>query len=40
MAEIRQELLDELLADYEGREGLVGPDGLLKELFEGVRLSV
>jgi len=33
MADIRQELLDELLADYEGREDLVGPDGLLKELF-------
>ncbi len=33
MAEIRQELLDELLADYESREDLVGPDGLLKELF-------
>jgi putative transposase len=33
MAEIRQELLDELLADYEGREDLTGPDGLLKELF-------
>lgn len=33
MAEIRQELLDELLADYESREDLTGPDGLLKELF-------
>lgn len=33
MAEIRQELLDELLADYESREDIVGPDGLLKELF-------
>jgi len=33
MAEIRQELLDELLADYESREDLVGPEGLLKELF-------
>ena len=33
MAEIRQELLDELLADYKGREDLVGPDGLIKELF-------
>ncbi len=30
MAEIRQELLDELLADYESREDLVGPDGLIK----------
>jgi putative transposase len=34
MAEIRQELLDELLADYKGREDLVGPDGLIKELFK------
>ena len=33
MAEIRQELLDELLADYEGREDLVGPDGLIKQLI-------
>ena len=33
MAEIRQELLDELLADYESREDLVGPDGLIKQLF-------
>ena len=33
MAEIRQELLDELLADYENREDLVGPDGLIKQLF-------
>ena len=33
MAEIRQELLDELLADYEHPEDLTGPDGLLKELF-------
>jgi putative transposase len=33
MAEIRQELLDELLADYENREDLTGPDGLLKQLF-------
>ncbi len=33
MAEIRQELLDELLADYECPEDLTGPDGLLKELF-------
>lgn len=34
MAEIRQELLDELLADYKGREDLVGSDGLIKELFK------
>ncbi len=34
MAEIRQELLDELLADYEEREDLVGPDGLIKQLFK------
>jgi putative transposase len=33
MAEIRQELLDELLADYENPEDLTGPDGLLKQLF-------
>ena len=33
MGEIPQELLDELLADYERPEDLVGPDGLLKELF-------
>lgn len=33
MAEIRQELLDELLADYESREDLVGPDGLIKQLI-------
>ena len=33
MAEIRQELLDELLADYQSREDLVGPDGLIKELI-------
>lgn len=33
MGEIRQELLDELLAGYESREDLVGPDGLLRELF-------
>ena len=32
-AEIRQELLDELLADYERPEDLTGPDGLLKHLF-------
>ncbi len=31
--EIRQELLDELLADYERPEDLTGPDGLLKHLF-------
>ena len=30
--EIRQELLEELLADYEGPEDLTGPNGLLKEL--------
>jgi len=34
MHEIRQELLDELLADYERPEDLTGPDGLLKELFK------
>ena len=33
MAEIRQELLDELLADYAGPEDLTGPDGLLRDLF-------
>jgi putative transposase len=33
MAEIRQELLDELLAEYERPEDLTGPDGLLKDLF-------
>ena len=33
MTEIRQELLDELLADYETPGDLTGPDGLLKELF-------
>jgi putative transposase len=33
MAEIRQELLDELLADYRDRDDLVGPDGLIKELI-------
>jgi putative transposase len=31
--EIRQELLDELLADYQSPEDLTGPDGLLKDLF-------
>jgi len=31
--DISQELLDELLADYEKPEDLVGPDGLLKQLF-------
>lgn len=31
--EIRQELLDELLSDYETPEDLTGPDGLLKHLF-------
>jgi hypothetical protein len=30
MAEIRQELLDELLADYQNPQDLTGPDGLLK----------
>ena len=29
MAEIRQELLDELLADYDTPEDLVGPDPCL-----------
>jgi putative transposase len=33
MAEIRQELLEELLADYKDRQDLVGPDGLIKHLF-------
>jgi putative transposase len=33
MAEIRQELLDELLADYQDREDLVGPDGLIRQLI-------
>ena len=33
MREIPQELLDELLQDYESPEDLVGPEGLLKELF-------
>ena len=33
MAEIRQELLDELLAEYTTPEDLTGPDGLLKNLF-------
>lgn len=33
MTEIRQEVIDELLAGYESRDDLVGPDGLLKELF-------
>lgn len=33
MTQIRQELLDELLADYENPEDLTGPDGLLKTLF-------
>ena len=31
--EIRQELLDELLAEYQSPEDLTGPDGLLKTLF-------
>jgi putative transposase len=31
--EIRQELLDELLADYQSPEDLTGSDGLLKTLF-------
>jgi putative transposase len=34
MAEIRQELLNELLAGYDKPEDLVGPDGLLKDLFK------
>ena len=34
MAEIRSELLEELLADYEKPEDLIGPDGLLKDLFK------
>jgi putative transposase len=34
MAEIRQELLEELLADYDKPEDLTGPDGLLRELFK------
>ncbi len=29
MGEIRQELLDELLAGYESPEDLTGPDGLI-----------
>ena len=33
MRKIPQELLDELLQDYESPEDLVGPEGLLKELF-------
>lgn len=33
MQEIRQELLDELLAGYRSPEDLTGPDGLLKTLF-------
>ena len=33
MTPIREELLDELLADYKSRDDLVGPDGLIKELF-------
>ncbi len=32
MGEIRQELLDELLADCESPEDLTGPDGLIKQL--------
>jgi putative transposase len=32
--EIRQELLDELLANYQSPEDLTGPDGLLKTLFK------
>ena len=32
MGEIRQELLDELLADYKSPEDLTGPDGLFKQL--------
>ncbi|MCZ7532701.1 MAG: IS256 family transposase [Acidimicrobiia bacterium] len=33
MKEISQELLDELLKDYESPKDLVGPDGLMKQLF-------
>jgi transposase-like protein len=33
MRKIPQELLDELLQDYEPPEDLVGPEGLLKQLF-------
>jgi putative transposase len=33
MGEIRQELLDELLAGYESPEDLTGPDGLIKQLI-------
>ena len=33
MVEIRQEVIDEFLGDYKGREDLVGPDGLFKTLF-------
>jgi putative transposase len=33
MGEIRQELLDELLAGYESPQDLTGPDGLLKQLI-------
>lgn len=33
MGKIRQEIVDELLAGYEKPADLVGPDGLLKELF-------
>jgi putative transposase len=32
MPKIRKELLDELLANYENPEDLIGPDGLLKQL--------
>ncbi len=33
MREIPQELLVELLQDYESPEDLVGPEGLMKQLF-------
>lgn len=32
MKEIREELLDELLEDYEGPEDLIGDEGLLESL--------
>jgi len=32
---IRNELLDELLADYKGPTDMTGPDGLLKQLTGG-----
>ena len=33
MAEIRQELLDELLADYSTPQDLTGPGGLINQLI-------